>query len=295
MVAGEGGVAVPTCVRWSESGPLTFLRFPVLEDQAPVRAVFTGRHGGVSAPPFSGRPGGLNLSYSVGDNPERVAENRRRAVDLVVGSLTKTTVAGLVHGCAVSRVPATAAQTAAGAAAGDGSSLVVGCDALVTDVANHVLLVTCADCVPVYLVDPDRRAIALAHAGWRGTAAGIAAVTVQALIDQFRSRPDRLLAVVGPGIGPCCYEVDAPVAVAMRQHPDGTDWLQPGGRPGHFQLDLWRANRDQLLAAGLAPARVWTADLCTACTVSRLFSHRAEAGRAGRQAALLKVVPGGMN
>lgn len=255
------------------------LRFPFLERLGGVVALFTTRHGG-------------NCSHSIGDDPAAVAANRRRLLALAGAPPAAALLAGLVHGAGVARVTAPAPGTGPAAPAGDAVGLVPATDALVTDTPGLALLVTTADCTPVYVYDPIRRAAGLAHAGWRGTAAGIAARTVAAMVREFGSDPARLYAVVGPAIGPCCYEVDEPVVAACRMAPAfGASWLQPGQRPGRWQLDLWAANREQLQAAGIPPAQVAVAGLCTSCRVQEFFSHRAEAGRAGRQAAILRLRP----
>ncbi|HEY3315259.1 MAG TPA: peptidoglycan editing factor PgeF, partial [Bacillota bacterium] len=166
-----------------------------------------------------------------------------------------------------------------------------GADALITDEPGLTLLIGCADCVPVYLVDPDLPSIGLAHAGWRGTVGRIAAKTLEAMAQAFGTRSGRVLAAIGPSIGSCCYEVDEAVAGPLREaFPE--DWpllLDPGLRPGRWQCDLWAANRTALIQAGVAADRIRVASLCTACNHETFFSHRASGGRAGRMAALLAL------
>jgi YfiH family protein len=140
-------------------------------------------------------------------------------------------------------------------------------DALITDKPGLLLVVKTADCLPILLVDPARRAVAAVHAGWRGTAAGIAAIAVAALRDRFGSRPADLWAGLGPSIGPGCYEVGRDVAEPRPGRPEWGKALRPvAGRPDRFTLDLPGANRDQLLAAGLAPDRIGPAGACTHCS-----------------------------
>ena len=114
-----------------------------------------------------------------------------------------------------------------------------------------------ADCVPLYFLDPVHRAIGLAHAGWRGTVAGMGIKMAEAMAHKFGSRPEELLAAIGPSIGPCCYEVDQPVADAFAAR---TDWkpecfLRDCG-DGKYMLNLWEANRRALLRAGLLEAHI---------------------------------------
>lgn len=271
--------------RWVEVGGVRALRLPFLERLGGVRAAFTSRHGGVTPGP----KGSLNVSYMVGDDPGRVAENRRRALGVLGVPPERAVVAGLVHGADVADVPGPLPDTGPGAAAGDRSGLVPGVDGLVTAAPGVALVVTTADCVPVFLYDPRRRAAGLVHAGWRGTARSAAVRAVRAMEAAFGSRPADLWAVVGPSIGPCCYEVDDPVlaAFAGAGHRAESPWFRRAPQARRWRLDLWAANRDQLLAAGLPPAQVRVSGICTACRPADFFSHRAAAGQAGRQAAIV--------
>ncbi|MBN1484163.1 MAG: peptidoglycan editing factor PgeF [Chloroflexia bacterium] len=152
----------------------------------------------------------------------------------------------------------------------------VGVDGLVTAVPGLVLLGYFADCVPLLAYDPQQRAVGLAHAGWRGTLQGIAGRLVQQMVRSFGTRPADLVAGIGPSIGPCCYEVGPEVIEGLhRQLPQPETLLRPS-RPGHAYLDLWAANRQALLRAGLSPQRIEVAGLCTACHVERFFSYRRE-------------------
>lgn len=154
-------------------------------------------------------------------------------------------------------------------------------DALITDKPGLLLVVKTADCLPILLVDPVRRAIAAVHAGWRGTAAGIAAAAVAALRDRFGSRPADLWAGLGPSIGPGCYEVGRDVAESRPGRPEWGKALRPvAGRPDRFTLDLPGANRAQLLAVGLAPDHIGPAGACTHCSPDLLSwrrDHRSDA------------------
>jgi polyphenol oxidase len=185
-----------------------------------------------------------------------------------------------VHGGAVAR--ATRAH---------GGKIVPDVDALVTDDPDLVLMLQFADCVPVLFHDRRRDAIGAAHAGWKGTAAGIAGATVAAVREHFGSDPSDLHAWIGPSIGQCCYEVSDEVAAAVEAATPNARLTYPGER-GRPMLDLPAANRAQLLAAGLRPENIHWRVSCTACQVDTYFSHRAEAGQAGRIAALIALRSG---
>jgi polyphenol oxidase len=274
------GRHVGNTVRWAEHGSIQVLHMAGLEAAGGVTAFFTGRTGGAS----DRWNGGLNWSYSVGDDRGAVPENRRRTLALLGLPLERCVMAGLVHGKRVVAVTGEEAQQV------DGVRLVENCDALITNVPGLALVVTAADCVPVFLYDPVRRVIGAVHAGWRGTVAGICAETVKAMADTYGCAPSDIIGAVGPSIGACCYEVDDAVAGPVRDYYGDMAGalLEPGRTPGKYQLNLWEANRQDLLRTGVQVAGV--AGECTSCGVDRLFSHRAEAGTAGRGAAVIALV-----
>jgi YfiH family protein len=151
-------------------------------------------------------------------------------------------------------------------------------DAAVAGGPGPVLGIKTADCLPILLVDPRRRAVAAAHAGWRGTVAGVAAAAVKALVGDG-SRPGDLLAALGPGIGPCCYEVGNEVRAAFGD--EGGAFFRPGPR-GRDHLDVRAANREQLLRSGLVPERIDSIDHCTFCAPALYHSYRRDGAHSGR-------------
>ena len=167
-----------------------------------------------------------------------------------------------VHGNAVARVGA------------NGGRFADGVDVLVTDKPGVGLAIFTADCLALTLVDQDAGALAVAHAGWRGTARDVPGVAVNA-IRELGARPERVRATIAPSIGPCCYEVDEPVTRELSvAFPDLWErWVRPA-RPGHVMLDLWAANEDLLARAGVDRAHIENARLCTACHRDHLYSYR---------------------
>lgn len=151
-------------------------------------------------------------------------------------------------------------------------------DAATASEAGLILGVETADCLPVFLVDPRRRAVAAAHAGWRGTAAGVVARAVEALV-AAGSRPAELLAALGPGIGPCCYEVGDELRASFG--PKGAEFFRPGPR-GRPHLDVRAANRRQLQGAGLRLEHVHDVDECTSCRADLYHSYRRDGPGGGR-------------
>ena len=224
-------------------------------------------------------PGTLNLALHVGDDSGKVLENRRRFAGARGLDPAGFTCCQQVHGSEIAVVHAKDRGRG-------GLSLedtFMGIDALVTDVADLPLLLFYADCVPVLLADPVTGAMGLAHAGWRGTAAGIAAKTVRKLEEVYGARPENLLAAIGPSIGPCCYEVDDFVKERM---PEAEECFLPKGG-GKYMLDLWKTNRLQLERAGVDPARISVAAVCTADNSGDFCSYRTEGGKTGRMGVCL--------
>jgi YfiH family protein len=228
---------------------------------------FTTRRGGVSSAPFDT----ANLGGAVGDAPAAVEANweaLRRETGLGFARVRQ------VHGDRV----------VVARSAGDPREEA---DAVVSAAPGVAACVAVADCVPILLADPRSGAVAAVHAGWRGTVARIAARAVEALVREAGSAPGELAAVVGPGIGPCCFEVDRDLAARFRAEfgPRVADVRERGSR-----VDLFLANELVLRVAGLAPGRVEVIGRCTSCDAASFFSHRRDAGRSGRQVGF--IAPG---
>ncbi len=164
-------------------------------------------------------------------------------------------------------------------------------DILITGRVGLPLAIFTADCLPLVVYDRRSRRLAVAHAGWRGTVEAAARVAVHALVEAG-GRPDEFVAAIGPSIGPCCYEVDAPVIDRLEAafHGDWQAWVTATG-PGKWMLDLWKANEDQLKGAGLGPAEIDNPRLCTACHTDLFFSYRRGRGE-GRLVALAAIPDG---
>jgi len=157
------------------------------------------------------------------------------------------------------------------------------CDAVITDKTGLALSIKTADCTPVFLVDQEKKAIGVVHAGWRGTSLNIVSKAVSMLSEAFSSRPEDIIAAIGPSIGPCCYQVDEVVYQANRV---GRNWeaaFSPCREKGKWMFDLPAANRLQLLKAGLPHENIVSSDICTCCRRDIFFTHRGANGKTGRQ------------
>lgn len=166
-------------------------------------------------------------------------------------------------------------------------------DIIISDDPSVAIGVRVADCVPVLACDPVSGAVGAAHAGWRGTAAGVAERLVTSTCEAYGSNPDDLICAIGPSLGPCCGEVGDEVRVAFREagadEPSVARWFRPSAS-GKSHVDLWRANRDQLERAGVRRDRIHVAELCTKTHAERFHSYRAARERAGRMLAAIRPV-----
>ncbi|MBX6352197.1 MAG: peptidoglycan editing factor PgeF [Thermoflavifilum sp.] len=247
-----------------------------------LEAVSSGRLGGVSTGPYAS----LNVGLHVGDDPAAVMTNRARCAAYLGSDVGRWVFAEQVHGRSIAVV------TQAHAGAGVSSSPLPGVDALVTAEPGVVLAIQTADCVPVLLADVRQRVVAVVHSGWRGTVLGITGETVRTMQAQFGTQPEDLYAWLGPSIRRCCYEVDERVAQPMRERwGEGVLWARVG-HPGKWWLSLQTAIRRDLMDAGVPTAQIRDCGECTACRTPHFFSHRAEAGRTGRQLTAVRIRDG---
>jgi YfiH family protein len=231
----------------------------------PYRVAFSTRLGGVSEAEFAS----LNLGILTEDDPARVVVNRTRLCEAVDADPDGATMAWQRHGGTVTRAQPRGIITP--------GTVYDHCDGLWSDAPGRAMLLLTADCMPIAVARSDglRPAVEILHAGWRGLLAGIVAAGVRAIGAR------KLVAAIGPSIGPCCYEVGDEVAGPFRQ-AFGDDVVHEGSR-----LDLWTSAERALRAAGVE--HVDRFDLCTACNGDRFFSHRRDHGRTGRQGVIAYV------
>jgi len=262
------------------STTLPLRTFPFNSEQ--VTAVVTTRHGGVS----QGVYGSLNLGGHVGDDPEAVAENRRRLASAL--GVDRLTIADQRHTDRVAVVtPALAGRGHDGVA--DSAAAFPATDAMITAVPGAALAILVADCAPVVLFDPVHRAAGVAHSGRAGTLRGVVPKTIEAMTAAFGTAPGDLLIGIGPAIGAASYEIGpaeaTEVTAAFPSGVTGARLLTPSPRPGRALFDLTGAIRIQLRAAGVPPANVHDLAIDTRTSATEFFSDRS-ARPCGRFAAV---------
>ena len=227
-----------------------------------IVAALSTRGGGTSSDEYCS----LNVGITTGDDPESVDENRRRLLDSLSISKDRLAIPQQTHSSNVKRVFEPGHYE--------------DCDALITDVPNLFLTLSVADCCPIFAYDGARSAVGIAHAGWSGTQHAIAQRLIDEFASSFGSDPSDLLVALGPSIGPCCYKVGDD----LREVFDPSLFRQSGVE--HY-LDLWEANRRQLVAAGLKASSIFVSRVCTSCGPELFFSHRRDRGRTGRMMAVI--------
>ena len=237
------------------------------------------RHG------YSTRIGGLNMSLAVGDDRDSVLENRRAFASVIGVDAGRIVVPDQVHSDVVTVVN----ESDAGAGAFDHSSAVPDADALITNTPNLPLALHFADCGCVFLVDPENKAIGIAHAGWRGTALKIVQATIKAMEREFGSDPQNMLAAIAPAIGRCCYEVGEDTAKELFKAFLHDERVLRQISSNKWRADIKTANHILLLEAGLKDMNIAVSEECTSCNGEEFFSYRRD-GNTGRMSGWLSLV-----
>jgi len=260
---------------------VTWLAADGMEAVGGVAHGFSTRLGGVS----QGMWESLNLGVSRGDNPDHVRENYRRFLTAIGAEPGKLAMTNQVHGGTVRTV------TSADWKDDPYGKVNYEADGLMTATPGVTLMVFSADCIPILFFDPVRRVIAACHAGWRGTAAGIAANTVERMKEVYGCRGEDILAAVGPGIGPCCFETheDVPNAMTAAMATAALPFMQIKEN-GKFAVDLKGINVRRLEQAGLDKANIAVCEACTACRTDLFWSHRKMGEQRGSMAAAIQLL-----
>lgn len=264
-----------------EHSGLPLLHYPLLEETGIVEHCFTTRLGGVS----KGVCSSLNLSFSRGDDPEAVMENYRRLGNAFGKKPDDFVCTDQTHTTNIRKVGI--AECGYGVTKEKPYTDV---DGLITDEPGVILSTFYADCVPLYFVDPTNKAIGLSHSGWRGTVGRMGQKTLEAMGEAFGTKPEDVIAAIGPSICQDCYEISEEVAKHFYKEFEGHgDEILINKGNGKYQLDLWETNEIVLLEAGILPEHLAVTNICTCCNADVLFSHRASHGKRGNLGAFLML------
>lgn len=244
-----------------------------------VHAIST-RLGGFSQKPFDS----LNLALHVGDNLENVLANRKKFMQSLGFKLEDIVTPNQIHGDKVFSVE----EIHRGRGSQNYSDSIPETDALITNYPNLPLMLCFADCVPIMFVDTENRAVGIAHGGWKGTMKKIAAKTFLAMQENFGTQAEDCLVGIAPSIGGCCYEIgDEVKKICAETFPNNPELIIE--RDGKNFLDLWTANKIQLIEVGLPEENIDVASECTCCNSNWYFSYRAAHGETGRIAAVIAL------
>ncbi|MCX7981408.1 MAG: peptidoglycan editing factor PgeF [Syntrophales bacterium] len=249
-------------------GHMTIIRASSLKAVPFIEHAFLGRSGGISAGDF----GTLNVSFEVGDDPNNVKSNRS-LIAKNFGLLESDFF--FLHQIHSNRV----------ILADKRKNHTQAADAVITQEAGIALAIKTADCVPIFLCDVERLAVAAIHAGWRGTVLNIAPNTVLAMEKNFGTERKKIMAAIGPGIRACCYEVDSEI-FSLFAPWEGSGALK---KEHKCYVDLAQVNMTQLLKCGIKEENISLIELCTSCEKNLFFSYRREQGRTGRQLSFIMI------
>lgn len=268
-------------LRTVEKDGVPYLSFKALEDTGIVVNGFSTRMGGASKGKFAT----MNFSYSRQDDPADVLENFTRMARALKVERDQMVVSYQTHTVNVRRITR---EDAGKGVIKDRDYKDV--DGLITNVPGLTLVTFYADCVPLYLVDRTNHAIGLSHSGWRGTVKRMGQATIDAMRESFGTKPQDLTVCIGPSICMDCFEVGEEVVEEFKAAFDSRyhDTLyRANGRPGKYQLDLWKANEIIFREAGVPVQNIHTTNICTMCNSDYLFSHRRVGEERGNLAAFL--------
>lgn len=251
----------------NEKNKIKYYTIQAFEDSGLVRHAFSTRIGGVS----TGEAATMNFGFNRKDTVENIYKNFELLCNAVGIDNRSLVMTKQVHGNDVY-----AAKKV------DIGKRIEAVDALVTNEAGVAICTFHADCTPLFFLDTKKKAIGLAHSGWRSTLLNIAAKTIEKMQSEYGCDPSNIIAAIGPSIGPCHFEVDSDVAEAFDEK-----YITRKDKP---YIDLWRMCADQIIAAGVKEESLTSADICTFCSRDILYSYRGDKGKTGSMAAILELI-----
>ena len=260
---------------------MPYLTYNSLSEIDFINHAFSTKLGGASTGEFTS----MNFAFNRGDNPDSVTENYKRFCKSAGFDYNTLTASAQDHNTYVRAV--TTENIGTGIYKPRDIESV---DALITNQKGVTLVTYYADCTPLFFVDTNKKAIGLAHAGWRGTVGRIGEKVVQKMTELYGTNPSDLKCAIGPAISVCCYEVDKPCAdhfLALK-NVNPSDFVHPKEN-GKYMVDLLETNRQILTAAGVKPENITVSDVCTNCNSDLLWSHRATKGHRGTMCAFMCI------
>lgn len=259
-----------------------YISYRILDDILWLKNAVSTRLGGVSKDYLAS----MNLGFNRGDLDENVIRNHEIFAN-VIGVNPKNIVTG-------NQTHTTNVKVVTKDDCGKGiyrDRNYTDIDGLITNEKGIVLATYYADCVPLLIVDTKNKAIGLSHSGWRGTVGKIGKVTIEKMGELYGTKPEDIVACIGPSICQKCYEISEEVAVQFKEaFPDNIKEILIDKGNGKYQLDLWECNRINFKEAGVLPENIKVTDICTCHNTDVLFSHRGHNGKRGNLGAFLSIV-----
>ncbi len=261
---------------WKKRQQIHYITIPHWLEQG-VNIGFSTRNSGVSQPPFYS----LNMGLHVGDRQESVIRNRQQFMSVLGIGLDRVVCCQQVHGSNVACING----EQAGRGAENYDTSLPGIDAMITSTPGIMLAAFYADCIPVFFFDPVKRAVAIAHSGWKGTMNRIVVNTLQSMVEGLGCEPFDIEVFIGPGIGRCCFQIQPDLSEKVSKVFPEFDGIMDRNREIYWDLRL--TNRNILIEAGINPVKIIDCGLCTSCRTDMFYSHRKEHGKTGRMMAAI--------
>jgi polyphenol oxidase len=275
-----GGINISNKFEIHNKNSLIYLTIPAFDSTGMVKHCFTTRQGGVS----QGIYNNLNTSLVKNDVRGNVLENLERVCSAIGVDCNKLVFSHQVHGDTIRVV--TEADLGKGITI---DSDIEEVDALITNVPGVPMITFYADCVPVFILDPVKKAVGLAHSGWKGTTLKIAVKTIQKMSELYGTNPKDCLIGIGPSIEMKCFEIKEDAAALFKQSFNNWEEFMKKKDEEHYSADLWLAIKLMLRSIGVQEKNITTSGLCTCCNEELFFSHRRDKGATGSLSSIIEI------
>lgn len=257
---------------------VTYFTFEHFDETGLVNHCFTTKLGGVS----TGYYKSLNLGFNSGDETNKVTGNHKIISELLGFDPDKFVFSKQVHGTKIFYIKENFNCR-------NDQDQIIDIDGLITNTPKFSLHTVYADCVPIFILDIENKAVGLAHSGWRGTVGKISEVLLKQMALEFGTKASKCLAGIGPSIGPCCFEVGKEVTESFEKvFKKSSTYLEKTYETKDY-LNLWSANIQVLLEAGIQSENIICAEICTSCNSELFYSYRRDKGKTGRMAGIMEL------